>query len=419
MSRSAAPLRQLRRAALLVAGVAVLALAAWGAARAGAARAAIGDGAIAPSVIYPPQRLPLVFSHATHATTACLTCHVTARTSQSATDRMIPAEAVCAGCHPIDRAAPTRVVAGQPPATCVTCHPTWTAGQPVERVEILTPHLKFSHAAHAATACASCHGDVAAVTSSSRAMLPTMATCLGCHDAETSDGADPACGTCHLQNVGGVLRTELPDGQLLPTPSSSASADDAHDADFLRRHGAVASTVGATCGACHDQAMCTDCHLGQTSERVFHAPGYERSHAAEARRGTPDCAVCHRAQTFCAGCHDRLGVGTRPPSEFVAGDALRAFHPAGWASTSIADPNLHAAEARRNLPSCTSCHREDDCLTCHSAQPGIVRVSPHPPGFRGSAACRAMDKANRRMCLRCHITEDELGCDFFGLEPTP
>ena len=89
----------------------------------------------------------------------------------------------------------------------------------------------------------------------------------------------------------------------------------------------------------------------------------------------------------------------------------RNFHPAGWATMGIG-PNLHAGEARRNIASCASCHREEDCLTCHSAQPGSLRASPHPAGWRGSARCKALDRGNRRMCLRCHIAQDEIGCDW-------
>jgi len=77
-------------------------------------------------------------------------------------------------------------------------------------------------------------------------------------------------------------------------------------------------------------------------------------------------------------------------------------------------PNLHAREARRSITGCASCHREDECLACHSAQPGAPHASPHPPGWRGSARCNALDRGNRRVCLRCHITQAELGCDWSG-----
>ena len=134
-------------------------------------------------------------------------------------------------------------------------------------------------------------------------------------------------------------------------------------------------------------------------------------HVVEARRGTPDCSACHRAQSFCVGCHERSGVANRVNTQFDTTDPTRNFHPAGWASAT-GGGNRHATEARRNITSCASCHREDDCLKCHSAESGSLRASPHPSGWRGSARCRALDRSNRRMCLKCHVTPQELGCDW-------
>ena len=98
-------------------------------------------------------------------------------------------------------------------------------------------------------------------------------------------------------------------------------------------------------------------------------------------------------------------------TQYSSTDPERAFHPPGWATVGIG-PNLHAREARRNITSCASCHREEDCTTCHTAEPGLGNISPHGSGWRGSARCRALDRENRRMCLRCHVTKQELGCDW-------
>jgi len=167
----------------------------------------------------------------------------------------------------------------------------------------------------------------------------------------------------------------------------------------------------ATCGACHDRAECVACHQGVTKPVDFHPGNYVLAHAVDARRGTPDCSACHRAQSFCVGCHERSGVGRRAITDYNTVDPERAFHPAGWASAT-GGPNRHALEARRSIASCASCHRDDECLECHSAQPGSIRASPHPRGWRNSARCRALDRGNRRMCLRCHVTQDEVGCDW-------
>ena len=392
------------RAALLALWLAVAA------ALAGVAIGAVGDTAWSP-VIYPAQRLPLVFSHAAHLGrgTPCDACHPDAATSRSAVDDLLPTEAACRACHPIDRsqpgrAQPDRMVPGAPPVACRTCHPGYTGGD-VARVYLPPPPIKFDHAAHRSAPCATCHGDLRAVDLATTQHLPTMATCLACH----RDGGEPGrCADCHVTRRGGLLETHFDHGALVP---SHDGLGDAHGAGFAEHHAQEARQIGATCAACHDPSECVACHQGVIKPAAFHPGNYVLTHAVDARRGKPDCAACHRAQSFCVACHEREGLGTRPPGQFSAIDPARAFHPAGWASAGPG-PNLHAREARRSITACASCHREDECLACHSAESGAPRVSPHPRGWRGSARCRALDRGNRRMCLRCHIAQDELGCDW-------
>ncbi|HEX5635394.1 MAG TPA: cytochrome c3 family protein, partial [Gemmatimonadales bacterium] len=59
----------------------------------------------------------------------------------------------------------------------------------------------------------------------------------------------------------------------------------------------------------------------------------------------------------------------------------------------------HGQAARQALESCVSCHRETDCLACHSATGGR-RFNPHGPGWDADK----MRKANPQMCLACHGT---------------
>ncbi len=358
-------------------------------------------------VVYPMQRLPLVFSHKAHLArgTTCVACHPAATTSRSAVDNLIPTEAECRACHPIDRNQPQRVVAGAPPARCGACHPSWSPDVPIERVYLTPPPLKFDHRAHLPAACTSCHGDLSRVDLATTQQLPTMASCLACH---TGGADEQRCGDCHLTKLGGLVETQFAHGDLVPHQDGLG---DAHGPEFAKHHAQEARQVGATCTACHDRSECVACHQGVVKPLEFHPGNYLLTHGIEARRGKPDCSACHRAQSFCVACHERSGVGPRVSSAFDTIDPGRAFHPPGWA-TAGPGSNLHAGEARRNIASCASCHREQDCLTCHSAEPGKLRASPHPVGWRGSARCKALDRGNRRMCLRCHIAQDELGCDW-------
>jgi hypothetical protein len=397
---------RVRRAALAAFAAALIALGIV------AGRAVLADGAPGPDwspVVYPAQRLPITFSHARHLGrgTACTACHATAETSRSAVDDLLPAEAACRACHPIDRAQPDLVVPDAPPAACRACHPGFSPDTPgaVARIYLTPPPLKFDHSAHRATPCDGCHSDLRTVDLATTRQLPTMASCLRCH----RDGAEERhCADCHLARLGGLIETRFEHGTLVPTHTGLG---DAHGPGFKDHHTQEARQLGATCTACHDQSECVACHQGVVRPLDFHPGNYIATHAVEARRGKPDCSACHRAQSFCVGCHEREGLGTRAASRFAAGDPSRAFHPPGWASAGLG-PNLHAAEARRSITSCASCHREDECLTCHSAQPGSPRASPHPPSWRSSAQCRALDRGNRRMCLRCHTSRDELGCDW-------
>jgi len=358
-------------------------------------------------IVYPLQRLPLIFSHAKHLGrgTACAACHPGGTTSQSAVDNLIPGEAACRACHPIDRAEPDRVVAGSPPARCAACHVGFVAGQPVERVYLTPPPLKFAHAQHVKSTCQSCHGDMTKVELATALQLPTMSSCLHCH----ADGAaQEHCADCHLAKLGGLIQTTFEHGELVPKQDGLG---DAHGQGFATHHKQEARQAGATCNACHDQSECVGCHQGVTKPMEFHPGNYLLSHAMDARRGKPDCSACHRYESFCVSCHEREGLGTRGETAFDPNNPNLRFHPTGWSSPGPG-PNLHAKEAKKNLTSCTSCHREEDCITCHSAQPGGVKANPHPAGWRGSARCRAQDRGNRRMCLRCHIAQNELGCDW-------
>ncbi|HEX5058507.1 MAG TPA: cytochrome c3 family protein [Kofleriaceae bacterium] len=363
------------------------------------------DDAPFSPVVYPPQRLPLIFSHAKHAArgTTCVQCHPAAPTSRSTLDNLIPTEAVCRGCHAIDRNDPQK--AATPVAACTGCHPGFTPGQPVERIYVMPSPLKFDHSAHAKSSCESCHGDLRNIDLATTRQLPTMASCLSCH----KDGSDDRrCTTCHFAQVGGLMETKFSHGEL--APQHTGLGDD-HGPQFAADHKQQARRADATCNACHDRSECVECHQGVVKPADFHQANYIALHSIEAKRGRPDCSACHRAQTFCVGCHERSGIGTRGETDFNSRDPLQQFHPPGWASQG-AGPNLHAPVARRSINTCASCHREDDCLTCHSADATGLRISPHPAGWRGSSRCRMLDRGNRRMCLRCHITQDELGCDW-------
>jgi len=443
------------------------------AATAGGALAA-ATGTTTPSpLIYPAETIPIAFDHAQHARlgATCEGCHVSAQTSTAAADNLIPREAACRSCHKIDRDLPAKAVAhGQGAARCDACHvdasgkgwmpvemgtlggsptppakgpagqspsvPTRAAGAAAEppRVVLARPNLKFNHKLHAARgiACALCHANAdmqqAPLT---RVDLPMMATCLGCHDGKQ---ATARCSACHLTEPDGRLKTKLlsvatiaagADGPLVP--SGSLRGIDAHGPTFVRDH-SVAGREESYCLTCHKRNDCIDCHGGVVRPPDIHPADYVSLHAVDARRNVPDCSACHRTQSFCVGCHQRTGVGADPEgglpgrranNPFGTGTGVKTFHPPGWARDaggapiSTPRPNSHSLAAQRNIRACASCHREESCLACHSADPTRgPTFSPHGPGFGGTARCRFLAARNKRVCLKCHqVGAPELTCD--------
>jgi hypothetical protein len=101
----------------------------------------------------------------------------------------------------------------------------------------------------------------------------------------------------------------------------------------------------------------------------------------------------------------------RAESAFNRTGTSGRFHPPGWAAAGARGPDHHATEAQKNIRACSSCHREDFCLECHTAEPMRMGISPHGPGWRNSSRCRALASKNQRVCLRCHIELQRVSCD--------
>jgi len=370
-------------------------------------------------VIFPPQELPLRFSHAVHVgqlEISCEFCHDQAPSSQSSVDNLMPTEAACRSCHAIDRSRPGKeVAAGAPPARCDACHVGFEQGR-VARVTIPPPNLKFSHKRHVdqGQSCISCHGDLAGegVGLATRMQLPRMEQCLDCHNRKRGLRA---CTTCHLAEAGARMRTDYPNGALVP---SGSLRGDAHDLAFRSNHRAAAQADAGYCENCHQQTFCTDCHNGVVKPMDFHVGDYIALHSIDARRDQGQCGSCHRLQTFCTGCHARSGVSADARvSEFGADNPLGVgphYHPPGWAAFDGRTASHHAFEAQRNIRTCASCHREEDCLDCHSRQTGSAGINPHPRGWAGSWRCKSLQQRAGRMCQRCHVDPSELSCAPFA-----
>jgi hypothetical protein len=359
--------------------------------------------------IYPPQKLTIRFNHKFHVQEQklqCKTCHPGALTSSSVADRLTPKGTQCDACHGTDHDDLSAVEGGDDEeGTCNFCHVGWKPGDGnrVARFEIPRPNMIFDHKKHAARniGCQQCHGDVQNLELATRDQLPRMRGCFGCHqhpDAAARGDAKSACETCHIKAgsaEGGRIKTAFASGVMQPPRWLRNSQ---HTPDFIQRHKYVAANDSEFCANCHKEEFCVACHDGRVRPRNIHPNDYLSMHAVEGRLAMQKCTSCHRQQSFCLGCHQRVGVSMSGPSGVREPGR---FHPpkAEW-SDPPRRPGHHSFEAMRNLNACVSCHIERDCVICHGGLGVGGGFNPHPGGFRGS--CATQLRRNPRPCFVCH-----------------
>ena len=320
------------------------------------------------------------FQHVSHAGAglACTSCHegVFKGLPKVRISSADVKDKKCVGCH--KRPHPGKTYSG----ACVRCHSNAThdARQGVE-----PSHIIFEHARHEKVTrgqCFPCHKAVATHAAPFARLVPSMGTCLTCHQ---KDWDSMACGLCHER---------LDAFPLKPV------AEFAHAGDFLKSHGKLGASRPELCAQCHTQPYCATCHDPARSkvkldirwptdiEKGFiHRGDWVGRHAIEARATGDTCVRCH-SQKECTGCHDRRTVG--PGSQ-------RNPHPAGWVSVT-GGPNLHGLSARREIVACAGCHDNgaaSNCVRCHKV--GGVGGNPHPPGWKSR-----LSKTRDPVCRVCH-----------------
>jgi hypothetical protein len=206
------------------------------------------------------------------------------------------------------------------------------------------------------------------------------AGCANCHTR-------PSCTRCHAGGTGSAAAAvqslpPLVQGRA-PGVDPARITRSVHDADIATRHGGLAAAGRLDCVQCHAREQCAACHAASDS-RAFHPANFLERHAVDVFTGRGSCQDCHRTETFCRACHARTG--------FAAQDMKASFHDGqpNWVLS-------HGRAARLGLEACASCHRQNDCVQCHSAAGGWG-VSPHGPGFTGRGASRSSAG-----CRLCHL----------------
>ena len=361
--------------------------------------------------VYPPQVMPLKFNHHEHieAGVDCTGCHLKANRSQTVNDRLLPGHPECEDCHDIKAAQQGKTV--DPPSACETCHVGFDSTVQKEPAKVVFPtaNLIFNHEVHTRTwkiDCDVCHGSFDGVGLATRQQLPKMATCLACHDGKH---ASEACSTCHMTKPSGRLQLQFASGLLRPAQGNPFGHD--HGPRFEFNHGTQAKTRPLQCMECHAQRECEACHDSLQKPLSVHPNDFITLHPIQARQEAQRCESCHRYQSFCVACHERTGVGLSADKTLKPTNVR--VHPPYQVWVELIGPQHHGIAANRDLKSCVACHRENDCLSCHSDANTFGsrrQVNPHPPGFKES--CRRMAGKNDRACLVCHQENrlNEWGC---------
>jgi len=289
--------------------------------------------------------------------------------------------------------------------------------------------VEFPHEKHASLG-VSCEGCHAGIYSGNEAQYVSVRpeSCAGCHNGQAVreidwEGYTPAasglvfdhplhrgsgCQTCH--------NAPRSDGDMAVQPASASACAMCHTdmpehaSGFLAQHGDAAVAQFETCTECHQETTCTTCHDGPRD------PNNKFKHSAHPAIG---CVTCHggaeggaqfqaASAEKCLACHgngatEHLQIGVNP-CETCHVEAAPG-HTDDW-------PTQHGAAAATEFGTCTQCHQETTCTTCHdgprdpnnkfkhSAHPAIGCQTCH--GVPGDEEGMAFQAASAEKCLACH-----------------
>jgi hypothetical protein len=273
------------------------------------------------------------------------------------------ADATCAMCHARESCERCHANAAQIPLVQELPRDPRVAALEMDRLPVYpVPHGHTGRGWHEA------HGPAARAGA---------AGCANCH-------TQPGCTACHTGDAGSAaaaIQSLPPRGGPAPGVDPARMRQTVHGADVKLEHGALAASGRLDCAQCHARTDCTSCHAAVDS-RSFHGLNFVERHAVDVFAGRGECQACHSMETFCRACHVRTGA--------AAQNMKASFHDGQpmWILS-------HGQAARLGLETCASCHRQNDCVQCHSAAGGWG-VNPHGPGFTGGGASRS--GASCRLC---------------------
>lgn len=182
----------------------------------------------------------------------------------------------------------------------------------------------------------------------------TMDACFRCHVQE-GNGPTGRCAACHTPELELMPDTHRVDNFVRhPGPETAEHAAQARD-QWSSTEAADDEVVGKvagfelrrletvdTCGTCHAQAFCTDCH----GVDIPHPDDFTETHPAVAEQAPDSCAQCHLVDAAgmneCSECHHQAG---NPSLEWL--------------------PQHSDVVGRDGAQPCFDCHDPRFCANCH------------------------------------------------------
>ncbi|MCL5736665.1 MAG: NapC/NirT family cytochrome c [Actinobacteria bacterium] len=207
-------------------------------------------------------------------------------------------------------------------ANCLRCHPN-----PGQKTLGAQTNTTFSHQAHGAQTCISCHVRLVHRTVNPPYYVDpaAMSSCLECHNGTT---VASTCSTCHS-----------------PPHEARGECGNCHGQQSWS--GASFNHPFALTGG-HAGLNCSDCHVSK--------PGVATIPGTDLPKANPACVSCHgdhhKGLTDCANCHT----------------------PQGWSPSNFAHPPVgeHIPSGERPLD-CSACHpngyASHSCTPCHQGTP--------------------------------------------------
>ena len=348
------------------------------------------------------------FSHGTHITVGCASCHSQMPHREGTTE--IPEMGGCFACHGFGHAADS-TVAG---AACDVCHSSGFELRPATHAADwpLAPHAEEARSGgvnqcmlchDAPLDCDACHvSDNVDVGPMPPFFLPTLPVVEERPELTIEFSSPISIGQCiHCHGSVGEFLTDrliFPHEVHIERSYSCASC---HPVFPHSAFGTAYNTM-ADCYRCHslvhaDKGLvatedCLACHPPQFDLKpVNHTPAFEANeHGEPAYADETYCTLCHKSP-FCQECH-------RAKRPMADGSPARFVIPENHMETTwVSEHGRPFLEAEGT---CWACHDSPSCSRCH------VTPMPHPPEWFGQHGVSDFSKRDDADCNVCHKDRD-------------